>query len=355
MIRGASLGDVPTPALLVDEERFDANIVAASALVQGTGKTLRPHIKTHRAPALARRQLADGVIGVTCATVGEMEVMADAGITDLLLANEVVSADKVRRVAGLARRAHVTVAVDDTALVQRLSAAAEAFSVRLDVLIDLDVGLKRCGLTGEREVLAAAAAIEGAPGLRLAGIMGYEGRVRSSLPNRGVRIAQTFRTLADVRRLLTGAGYDVDVVSGAGTSTLLEALADSTITEIQAGTYALMESDLDGLHLPFRCAVAVASTVISRSGCRVVVDAGRKTLGCEYGPPLTIEDPAVVVAISEEHTVLEWPGPPPPLGSILLLRPSQVRTTFNLHDRAWVVRRDGSMCEFRVEARGKSQ
>lgn len=355
MIRGASIGDAPTPALLVDEEIFDANIAAARALARGTGKTLRPHVKTHRTPALARRQLADGVIGVTCATVGEMEVMADAGITDLLLANEVVSADKVRRVAALARRARVTIAVDGRAHVDRLAAAAGALAVHLDVLIDVDVGLKRCGLTGEREVLETASAIRRAPGLRLAGIMGYEGRLRAKLPDRATRIEQAFRTLADMKRLLTDAGYRVDVVSGGGTSTLREALADPTMTEIQAGTYALMEPDLEDLRLPFHCASAVASTVISRSGCRVVVDAGRKTLGCEYGLPVPIDDNAVAVAISEEHTVLEWRGAPPPLGSVLLLRPSQVRTTFNLHDRAWLVGRDGSSREIPVAARGRSQ
>ncbi|MPY90165.1 MAG: metal-activated pyridoxal enzyme [Luteitalea sp.] len=355
MIRRVMAADLPTPALLVDEEIFEANIAAASALLRGTAKTLRPHVKTHRTPALARRQLAEAVIGVTCATVGEMEVMADAGITDLLLANEVASTDKVQRIAALARRARVTVAVDDLAQIDALSAAAQAFSVHLDVLVDVDVGLRRCGLTGERQLLEAAAAVERMPALRLAGIMGYEGRLRASLPDRHEKAKSVFRTLAEVCRLLAVAGYGVDVVSGAGTSTLLEAVADPTITEIQAGTYALMEPDLEGLHLPFRCAVAVAATVISRSGCRAVVDAGRKTLGCEYGLPLTIEEGRVAVSISEEHTVFEWPGTPPPLGTIVLLRPSQVRTTFNLHDRAWVVGRDASIREVAVEARGRSQ
>jgi D-serine deaminase-like pyridoxal phosphate-dependent protein len=355
MIRAATAAQLPTPALLVDEETFEANIAAASALLRGTGKTLRPHVKTHRTPALAHRQLAGEVSGVTCATVGEMEVMADAGITDLLLANEVVSPDKVRRLAALARRASVTVAVDDVAQIRALSEAAQAFAVRLNVLVDVDVGLGRCGLTGERALLEAAAAVARAPRLRLAGIMGYEGRLRASLQDRPERIEAAFRALSTAHRILDAAGYRVDVVSSAGTSTLREAVQDPTITEIQAGTYALMEPDLEDLRLPFHCAVAVAATVISRSGCRAVVDAGRKTVGCEYGLPQAIDEEAVAVSISEEHTVLAWQGGPPPLGSLVLFRPSQVRTTFNLHDRVWIVGPDASMREVCVEARGKSQ
>lgn len=344
-----------TPALVVDLDTFEANVAAMAEMLRGTGKTLRPHVKTHRTPELARRQLGGSAVGITCATVGEAEAMADAGIDDILVANEVVEPGKIERLATLARRARIGVAVDDEAPVVALSQAATRIGASVDILIDVDVLLHRCGVGSAEEAIALAGVVERSPGLRLRGIMGYEGRVRLGDEDRAGKIAGAYAVMAEVVAALRGAGFAVEVVSGAGTSTLREAIADPTITEIQAGVYALMEPELLNLGLPFRCAVAIRGTVISRHPGRIVLDIGRRSVGIEYGPPVPIGFAATDLAISDEHTRIAMPDPLPALGSRLDMVPGQIRTTFNLHDEVWVSRGGRLIDRWPISARGSSQ
>lgn len=352
---GALSSAFSTPALVVDLDIFEANVAAMADLLRGTGKTLRPHVKTHRTPELARRQLGGSAIGITCATVGEAEAMVEAGIDDVLVANEVVEAGKIARLSSLARRARIAVAADDPEPVAALSQAASRMGVTVDVLIDVDVLLHRCGVASAAEAIALAGAVERSPGLRLRGIMGYEGRVRLGDEDRAGRIASAYAVMAEIVSALRAAGFAIDVVSGAGTSTLHEALADPTITEIQAGVYALMEPELLNLGLPFRCAVAIRGTVISRHPGRIVLDIGRRSVGIEYGPPVPIGFDATDLAISDEHTRIAMPDPLPALGSQLDMVPGQIRTTFNLHDEVWVSRGGQLIDRWPISARGSSQ
>ncbi|MFI5041865.1 MAG: alanine racemase, partial [Acidimicrobiales bacterium] len=156
-----------TPALVVDLDIFEANVAAMAELLRGSGKVLRPHVKTHRTPELARRQLGGAAIGVTCATVGEAEAMVAAGIDDVLVANEVVEPGKVQRLVALARRARIGVAVDDREPIAALSQAASRIGVTVDVLIDVDILLHRCGVASAGAAVKLAEAIDRAPGLRL--------------------------------------------------------------------------------------------------------------------------------------------------------------------------------------------
>lgn len=330
--------EMVTPALVVDLDTFEQNLAAAETLVLKTGKLVRPHLKTHRTPGLALRQLGPSAAGVCCATIGEAEAAVNVGINDILLANEFVTAEKLARIAALASRARVMVAVDAEEQVHGLSSAARQQGTTVDVLVDVDVGLGRCGVRNPSEASVLAKALIHARGLRFAGIMGYEGRVRAAVPDRSEKISRAFRTLAQAKDCLQAAGLEVPVVSGAGTSTLIEALQDPHITEIQAGSYALMEPDLEPLGLPFRCAVSVLGTIISRSAGCIVLDAGWRAMGCEYGPPIPLDGCARTKTLGDEHTVLEWDGDLPPLGARVALRPSQNRTTFNLHRSVWLSR-----------------
>jgi D-serine deaminase-like pyridoxal phosphate-dependent protein len=344
-----------TPALVVDLDIFDANVAAMADLLRGTGKTVRPHVKTHRTPELARRQLGGPAVGVTCATVGEAEAMVAAGIDDVLIANEVVDPAKIERLASLARAAHIGVAVDDDEPVAALSMAASRAGSTVDVLIDVDVLLHRCGVGSADEALALADAVTRASGLRLRGIMGYEGRVRLGEEDRAGKIARAYALMEEVVAALRGAGFGVEVVSAAGTSTLREAIADPTITEIQAGVYALMEPELLSMGLPFRCAVVIRGTVVSRHPGRIVLDVGRRAVGLEYGPPVPVGFTALDLAISDEHTRVAMPDPLPALGSQLDMVPGQIRTTFNLHDEVWVSRGGRLIERWPISARGSSQ
>ncbi|HSS61341.1 MAG TPA: alanine racemase [Candidatus Limnocylindrales bacterium] len=343
-----------TPALVVDLDIFEANVAAMAGLLRGTGKTVRPHVKTHRTPDLAKRQLGESAHGVTCATVGEAEIMVDAGIDDVFIANEVVDASKLARIAELARRATMSVAADAPEPVAALSREAMRRAVHVGVLIDVDILLHRCGVASIPEALVLARDIEHAPGLELRGLMGYEGRVRLSVESRARKVADAYAALRETREALVAAGHEIQVVSAAGTSTVREAIADPTITELQAGVYALMEPELLVMDLPFRCAVSIRGTVISSHADRSVVDVGRRVVGVEYGPPVPIGFQAERVAVSDEQTTVTM-SDPPPLGSRVDFIPGQIRTTFNLHDHVWVTRGERIVDYWTVAARGSSQ
>ena len=354
--RDGSLGDqlFSTPALVVDLDVFESNVAAMSTLLAGTGKTVRPHVKTHRTPELARRQLGGDAVGITCATVGEAEAMAAAGIDDILVANEFVDPAKMVRLASVARVAKVAVAVDSIVPLEGFSLAAVGAGVTVAVLIDLDILLHRCGVGSVADALAIARAVESLPGLELTGIMGYEGRVRIDVEDRASKIARAYEIMDRAASALRSAGHRVDVVSGGGTTTLREALANPTITEVQAGVYALMEPELRVMDLPFRCATVLRGTVISRHAGRVVLDGGRRAVGLEYGPPIPSDFEGRVVAVNDEHTIVDMADPVPSLGARLDLVPGQIRTTFNLHDRVWVARNGQIVDCWPVAARGRS-
>ena len=347
--------ELSTPALVVDLDVFEANVAAMARMLGGTGKTVRPHVKTHRTPELARRQLGGPVTGVTCATVGEAEAMVAAGITDVLIANEVVDPSKLARIAELARQATVAVAADDPAAVTLLSAAAVTARSTVHVLVDVDILLHRCGVASVDEAMSLARVIAGADGVRLAGVMGYEGRVRLGTEDRDGRIARAYGILGEVKAALEAEGFEVGIVSGGGTSTLREALADPNITEVQAGVYALMEPELLVMDLPFKCAVTVRGTVISHHPGRFVTNVGRRVAAMDYGPPLPVGFDGAPVAMSDEHATVRVEGPPPAIGSTVDFIPGQIRTTFNLHDRVWLSRGGKIVDCWPVAARGASQ
>jgi D-threonine aldolase len=185
--------------------------------------------------------------------------------------------------------------------------------------------------------------------------MGYEGRLRHGAQDRDQLIHDAYGILADTKAAMEAAGIAIGTVSAAGTSTLREALADPTITEIQAGVYALMEPELLAMDLPFRCAAAIRGTVISRHPGRVVLDVGRRAVGMEYGPPVPVGFEAQAITVSDEHTIINLGRGVPRLGTELDLVPAQIRTTFNLHDHVWVKRGGAIVDRWPISARGSSE
>jgi D-serine deaminase-like pyridoxal phosphate-dependent protein len=226
--------------------------------------------------------------------------------------------------------------------------------VAVGVLVDVDIRLHRCGVGSIDEAVALGRRIADSPGLRLDGLMGYEGRIRGTRAERAIEARRAYQVLADTRAAFGDAGLPVAVTSAAGTSTLHEALADPTITELQAGVYALMEPELIATDMPFSCAVTVRGTVISRHPGRIVLDVGRRAVGTEYGAPLPVGLEASQIWVSDEHTTIAVAGRAPELGTQVDLVPAQIRTTFNLHDHVWVSR-DGTIIDrWQVTARGRS-
>ncbi|MEY2474237.1 MAG: hypothetical protein QOK28_3566 [Actinomycetota bacterium] len=327
--------DLTTPALIVDAAAFDHNIATMSGALPEA--RLRPHVKAHKSTAIAKRQHAAGHTNFTCATVREVEVMAAAGLgDDLLLANEVVDARRLGAVA--ATGARVTIAIDSSATL----AAAVAGGVR-ECVIDVNVGLPRCGIAPDK---AGALADEArAAGLEVRGVMGYEGHVVGN-PDRSARIAQC----EEAMKLLLAAHADVggDLVSAGGTGTYD---INSWANEIQAGSYALMDTAYDKLELPFTQALFVLSTVISVSDGFAVCDAGLKSLGMDHGNPSLPEDVGSVWFCSDEH-ITYGPAATPTVGDRVRVIPAHVDPTVAYHDTMWVVDGDTIVDEFPVDMRG---
>jgi D-serine deaminase-like pyridoxal phosphate-dependent protein len=325
--------DLTTPALLVERDVLDANLSTMSAALPGP--RLRPHVKAHKTTALAQRQAAHGHSGFTCATVRECEVMAAAGLgADLLLANEVLDA---RRVGALvADGARVTVAVDSAETI----AAAAAGGVR-EVLVDVNVGLPRCGCPPEKAGDLAGAARDA--GLHVRGVMGYEGHLML-VPDPADRARMT----ADAMALLVRAAEEVggEIISAGGTGTYVD---NTWATEIQAGSYALMDTAYSKIGHPFGLALSVLGTVISVSSGHAVVDVGLKSLGMDHGLP-TIEG-AQVWFCSDEHTTFA-PEQAVRVGERLRVLPAHVDPTVALHEHMHLVDGETVLETWPVDMRG---
>jgi D-serine deaminase-like pyridoxal phosphate-dependent protein len=356
---------VDTPALLLDLDAFERNLRRLAAAVAGSPVRLRPHAKTHKCPAIALRQMAEGAVGVCCQKVSEAEAMVAGGVPDVLVSNEVVGAPKLRRLAALARRARVAVCADDPGNVAGLNEAALAAGVRLPVLVEVNVGADRCGVEPGDPALALARQIAGLPGLRFGGLQAYHGSAQH-IRDFGQRRAAIDAAVEKARRtldLLRRAGIPCEVVTGSGTGTYRFEAGSGVFTELQAGSYIFMDADYardlaedGGPYRDFEHSLFVFATVMSRPAKdRAVVDAGLKALAVDSGMPLVLAMPDVEYArASDEHGTLTLHDPNRPLrvGEKMRLIPGHCDPTVNLHD--WYVCVRGATVEalWPITARG---
>jgi D-serine deaminase-like pyridoxal phosphate-dependent protein len=354
---GRARDEVTTPALLLDLDVAKRNIAVMAERFRELPAELRPHIKVHKSPQLSRMQVAAGAIGVACATVWEAVVMSEAGIEDVLVANQVVQPDKLRALAEAATRGRITVAVDDERNVDRLSEEAAAAGAQIELLIEVDVGMGRCGVRSKEEAVALAEHAALKPNLRLRGLQGYEGHCMLE-PDRDVRVREAHKAnalLVEVVDFLAEHGFSSEVVSAGGTGTYYITGANPRITEVQAGSYTLMDCFHDNL-VPggFEVALTVAATVISRHGATVVLDAGRKAVGIDHVlPPMVGFPDGQLRYYAEEHALFDFPGPAPiDLGDRVEVMAGYGPTTVNLYDVFHVVE-DGVVTDiWPVHARG---
>ena len=345
---GDPLSEVDTPALLIDLDAFERNLARMAEAARRLGVRLRPHAKTHKSPLIARRQMDLGAVGVCCQKVSEAEVLVRGGVSDVLVSNEVVGTRKLERLAALARQATITVAVDDIAVVPDLSGAATKFGATLGVLVEIDVGGKRCGTNPGADAVALARAVAAAPGLRFAGLQAYHGSAQHfrTPQERRAAIAASAELTARTVRDLADAGLTCETVGGAGTGTFEIEGASGIWNEIQPGSYIFMDADYaknrgddGGPFRAFEHALFVRATVMSRpTADRAVLDAGHKALSNDSGFPTVW---GIVGATyhrpSDEHGVLDLTAAEraPKLGDTLLLIPGHCDPTINLYD--WYV------------------
>ncbi len=307
------VADLPTPALVVNTPAITRNLDTMSAALPGA--RLRPHVKAHKCTALAREQATRGHVGFTCATPRELLGLADAGLTEnLLLANESVADARLRAMADCG--ANVTVAVDSEATID--AAARNGIN---NVLIDVNVGIPRCGIPADEA--GALADVARARGLTVLGTMGYEGHA-VLVPDRAERTTLTDTSMATLERAHAAVGGNI--LSGGGTGTYD---VNTTATEIQAGSYALMDTAYAKLGIPFELALAVVATVIHTNAKWSVADCGLKALGMDHGDP-TIDD-ATVIFCSDEHVTFA-PNTPVRVGDRVLVWPAHIDPTVAYHD-----------------------
>ena len=364
-----------TPCLLVDLDALQFNIDRMAQHFRAAGKHLRPHIKSHKTPAIALKQLGAGAIGITCAKLGEAEVMADAGIQDILIANEVVGHRKVPRLMELARRCDIMVAVDAEENLAELARAAGVAGVKPRVLVEVNIGHDRAGTTSAARTVELCRLVASARHLRWCGIMGYEGHVAdledAAAREQGAR--ECLDRLVAARAALEAAGLHPEIVSSSATGDYYVTTTYEGITEVQAGSYVLMDAAYGRLGLGFRNALTCLVTVTSRpSPEHVITDAGLKTLAPEHGLPGIVlpegwdgPDAARVDPrglrflefwkLSEEHGRLLQKGGACTLklGDTLEFIPGHVCTTMNLHDEVYAIRDGRVEAVWPISARGK--
>ena len=334
--------DIDTPALLIDLDTMEENLRAMAAFFANRPQKLRPHFKTPKTPEIARRQLEAGAIGITASKLGEVEVLSHAGLGPILLANQIVGPRKIERLFALPAKPAIIVTVESELNVRELEQGAKRAGRGIDVIIEVDTGMHRCGTATPEETVALARRIVEGP-LRYCGIMGYEGHA-VLVPDKEKRERIAREALTELSRhveALRSAGLAPEIVSAGGTGTYDIAGSWPEVTEVQAGSYVFMDGAYRIVRPDLgRPALTLLTTVISRRGDRAIIDAGMKSLTNEFGAPTGKDLPIKVSRLSEEHGHLDASGTELGAGMKIEIVPSHNDTTINLHSEYYVMRGD---------------
>ncbi len=345
------VSDIETPALVLDLDRVERNIADMQAYCDEHHLAFRPHIKTHKIPALAHWQMRAGAVGIACQKLGEAEVMAAAGIDDILIPYNIIGASKLERLARLTRQAAMSVVVDSEVTVRGLSEAMAAHKTQVGVLIEVGTTIERAGVVSPEDVVHLAQLIDSLPGLMWQGIMLYP----TNAENAG--------KLQAVCEALDKAGLSPKVVSGGGSPSMRSHHEIPRLTEVRIGTYIF--EDMTGVRGGYfsleRCAATLLCTVVSApTPERVILDGGSKTLTTEGGPPFghVVELPeARIYKLNEEHAYVDVSACParPGIGDRVHVIPNHVCVAVNLHNQAYGVRGDWVEVIWPIAARGLVQ
>ncbi len=364
---GRAALDVPTPALLLDLDAVDHNIALLAAMAGQSGIRHRPHAKGHKCLEIAHRQIAQGAVGICCQKLSEAEIFAAGGIKDILVTNEIVSREKLERAVALARTCKLTLIVDSVEGIERLASAAGARGQDVDVLIELDLGQSRCGVPTAEEALALAVAVEAHPCLHLKGVQAYQGKLQhvEGWQSRREAVVAATERLRAILSELSRAGHCTEIVTGGGTGTLDADLELAVLTEVQPGSYVIMDAQYrqigghgGGPFRRFRSALFVATEIISARHGRAVLDAGLKSLSCDAGVPVIVEYPEAGFSFGgDEHGIIDTGtlAEPPRLGDRLTILPGHCDTTVNLFDCYHVIQNGRVIDIWPIDARGRTQ
>jgi D-serine deaminase-like pyridoxal phosphate-dependent protein len=353
---GQTLDALDSPQLLVDLDLVDANLRQMVDACRERRVAVRVHFKSLKCAGLARYLAAAGARGFLCAKLNEAEVLADAGISDIFIANQIIGPLKLCRLAKLARRAQMRVCVDDPQNVSEMSSAAQTAGSTLGVLIEVDIGMHRCGVDPGEPALALVRQVHASPGLRFLGLQGYDGHLQM-LPDAAQRRAKCLaglELLISTRRLIERAGLPVEVVTGAGTGTWEYVASYEGVTEIQPGSFVLMDCAYHAVRPEFACALSIWATVISRRPGYYILDAGSKAISRDFGTPVIKGQPDdKVLKLSEEHTTVESATDKVRVGDRREVLPAHCCATMNLHRGCVAVRKGRIEALWPIEASGR--
>jgi D-serine deaminase-like pyridoxal phosphate-dependent protein len=360
------VADLETPAIVVDLDVMERNLSRMADYCRSNNLRLRPHTKTHKIPELAKQQIAGGAHGITVAKIGEAEVMLNAGITDILIAYPIFGRGKAEKLAELATVAKIIVALDSLEVAQAIAGEMNKKNARVDVLVELDVGFRRCGLANEDEVLKLAQEVAGLPGLDFKGLMFFPGNFQVEEQGRAELRVGVNDFLSRVLRKLEQADLPAATVSGGSTPSAQESHLFSGVNETRPGTYIFNDRNTAGTGAAQveDCALSVLTTVVSTSvSDRAVVDAGSKTFSSDRylagdgrGFGLVKSDKqAELEALSEEHGHLNINRSTRKyrIGERLTIIPNHVCATVNLHNEIYGVRGERVETVWEVAGRGK--
>jgi D-serine deaminase-like pyridoxal phosphate-dependent protein len=362
----SGIDELETPAVLVDLDRLQRNIDRMATVAADAGVDLRPHVKTHKTPQIARMQVEAGSRGITVAKVGEAEVMVDAGLTDIFIAYPILGRSKLERLCRLARRADIRVAADSWEVVSGLSTAATEWGVTLKVRLEIDTGMGRCGLQSPAEAVALAERMAGLPGVELCGIMGFSGQSYAAASTEEVAaIAEDEGAqMHAVARELRAAGFEADEISVGSTPTSVYAGLMGGVSEVRPGTYVFSDRTMVALGTARveDCALTVLTTVVSRpTPARVILDVGTKGLTSDMSPlpghGFAPDHPELqLIALTEEHGIAQVPeGYDLPIGTRIRVVPNHACGTANMFDQMHIIRGEQVIDRWSVAARGKMQ
>ncbi len=361
---GTALEDVCTPALVIDLDAFERNIAQMGQFAENAGVRHRAHAKTHKSADIALYQIEHGkACGICCQKVSEAEALVDGGVTDVMVSNQVVDPRKIDRLAQLANRARVIVCVDDAYNIEALSQAATRHNATLEVLVEIDVGAGRCGVSSSSEALVLAQEIASVDGLLFAGLQAYQGTAQHvrDYAERKARIDTAIDKVRDTVALLASEGLDCDIVGGAGTGTYYFEGESGVYNEVQSGSYVFMDADYqqvkdaDGSPIhEFENSLFIYTSIMSTAKAnQAVCDAGLKAQSVDSGLPVVFGRTDIeYIQCSDEHGVIADPDNTLKLNDKLMLVPGHCDPTCNVHD--WYVGiRDGKVeCLWPVTARG---
>ncbi|HWV34094.1 MAG TPA: alanine racemase [Thermomicrobiales bacterium] len=359
--------EIDTPALIVSEEILHRNIAGMASFAKSVGVGLRPHIKTHKTPQIARLQIAAGAIGITCAKVGEAEVMVnEAGVEDVLLAYPTIGESKYRRIVELMEKARIIVALDSLDAAKSLSASMARHDRVIDVFIEVNTGQNRSGVMAGDEAVAFALQIARQSNLKLAGIMTHEGHVNSLGPDEIEAAAlEAGKKMVDTAERIREHGLDLPTVSVGSTPAARITPTVPGITEARPGTYVFNDNSLlrfGDQWMVEDCAARFVATVVSRTAPdRCILDTGSKSLAMDpskghAGHGYIVGHPDVIISkLSEEHGACELPEGEPgfEVGDRVEVIPNHVCPTVNLMDEMTIVRNGQIVDHWKIAARGK--